>query len=237
MKLAICDDNREYLNTLEGYLEQMHDERPDYDLFESGEDLLRLYGSGRADYDAVFMDMEMGGLTGIETANRIREIDERVIIIFVTSHTKYMQECFVCEPFRFLVKPVTFQDIEKVCQEIRAKLNTYRETFVFLENRNRVRLFCDDILYFESQGHWILVHEKVRQYKMCKPLTELYAQLDHTVFCRVHKSFIVNLHYVKEITATEAILHHTDCAVPIGRTYKKDLISAFINFKERKYLI
>ena len=46
MKLAICDDNREYLNTLEGYLEQMHDERPDYDLFESGEDLLRLYGSG-----------------------------------------------------------------------------------------------------------------------------------------------------------------------------------------------
>lgn len=237
MKLAICDDNREYLNTLEGYLEQMHDERPDYDLFESGEDLLRLYGSGRADYDAIFMDMEMGGLTGIETANRIRKIDERVIIIFVTSHTKYMQESFMCEPFRFLVKPVGMDEFKTVFHDISKKLSKQRKIVALTENKTKIRLFCDDIIYCESQAHWIWIHTKEQTYKICKPLSELYDLLDKEQLFRVHKSFIVNFNYVKSIKGDDIQLYHCESLIPIGRSYKKSVIKEYTNFTERNLYV
>ena len=99
------------------------------------------YENQEADYDAIFLDMEMGKLGGIETANKIRETDKYVIIVFVTSHTKYMKECFQCEPFRFLIKPINTDEINKVIKEIAIRLSQERKTFVFSEKRNIIRLF------------------------------------------------------------------------------------------------
>ena len=94
MKIAICDDNMKYINTVEDYLDKMKSSKIDHDVFMSGEELLREYERNEADYDAIFLDMEMTGLDGIETANIIRQFDKNVIIVFVTSHKKYMHVVF-----------------------------------------------------------------------------------------------------------------------------------------------
>ena len=114
MNIAICDDNQQYINQTEEYFSKVGDKNINHDAFYSGEELVKAYENGFGDYDVIFLDMEMGGLTGIETANIIRKQDKHVIIVFVTSHTKYMQECFECSPFRFLIKPVAEQDMLKV---------------------------------------------------------------------------------------------------------------------------
>lgn len=237
MQIAVCDDSREYLNVMEEYFDKLTDIKFDYDLFESGEDLIRLYETDYADYDAIFLDMEMKKLDGIETANLIRKKDKHVIIVFVTNHTKYMQKSFECAPFRFLVKPISFDDLQKVFDEIYFKLNEERKTFVFCENKIRIRLFCDDIIFFENRSHWILIHTKERIYKICKSLSDLYSNLDKSMFCRVYKSFIINYNYVKAIKENDIILYEYDIPIPLSRTYKKELVNGLINFKERKYLI
>ncbi len=116
----------------------------------------------------------MGKLNGIETANIIREFDEHVIIVFVTSYPDYMKESFQCQPFRFIGKPLDYEELKKVFSDICQKLSRKRKVFTFTENKAKVRLYCDDILYFESQGHWVWIYTKDNTYKICKPLSDIY---------------------------------------------------------------
>ncbi len=237
MKIAICDDNTEYIVSFEEYLSHLKTPNLQYDTFLCGEELIAKYKRFNNEYDAIFLDMEMEGLNGIDTANRIREWDKHVIIVFVTNHTKYMQQSFECQPFRFLVKPMSFEQFKSVLTEVSKKICEERTTVVFSEKRNTIRLFCEDILYFESQGHWTIIHYKEGIYKICKSISHIYEEIDKNQFSKTHKSFIVNLEHVKEIHERDIVLYNCNALIPVSRTYKKELMSNFIGFKERKYLI
>lgn len=237
LNIAICDDNNEQINIMESYIDSRNDETLNCDAYYSGEELVGAYNSGYGNYDVIFLDMEMNKLTGIQTANLIRKMDKYVIIVFVTSHTKYMQECFECLPFRFLVKPVAKEELDKVFDAIIDKLSEERSTLVFSENRNKIRIFCDDIVYFECQAHYIQINTKSGTHKICKTMSELMENINQNMFLQVHKSFVVNLNQVREIRESEIILYDADKAIPISRSFKKQVSTAFINFKERKYLI
>ncbi|MBQ7901722.1 MAG: response regulator transcription factor [Clostridia bacterium] len=237
MNIAICDDNNEYINIMEAYIESRNDGTLDCDAFYSGEELIGAYNSGYGNYDVIFLDMEMDKLTGIQTANLIRNMDKHVIIVFVTGHTKYMQKCFECLPFRFLVKPVAKEELDKVFNAVIDKMSEQRSTVVFSENRNKIRLFCDDIIYFECQAHYIQIYTKSRTHKICKTMSELIDSINPNMFLQVHKSFVINLNQVREIRESEIVLYDADKTIPISRSFKKQVSTAFINFKERKYLI
>ena len=240
MNIAICDDNSEYINTLEQSLfkiSKSENVKIECDAYQSGEELIKAYNFNDERYDVIFLDMEMAQLNGIETAKRIRELDEHVIIVFVTSHTEYMRESFKCAPFRFLVKPVDDGEFDDVFCDICKKLSKHRNVLAFVENKTKVRLYCDDIIYFESQDHWVWLYTKERAYKICKPLAELYKYLDKDMFCRVHKSFIINFTYVKSIKENEAQLYHCYKNIPISRSYKKDVLDEYTNFLERDFRV
>lgn len=238
MNIAICDDSKSYINAIENYLDMLKPHKPDYDVYMSGEELVNAYENTGANYDAIFLDMEMGEIDGIDTANRIRQIDKYVIIVFVTSHKKYMQRSFECTPFRFLIKPVKFEDFTKVYDEILIKLKDKAETVVFTENRNRIRLFCDDILFFESSAHHILIYTKDgKVHKIRKTITELMEVLDDNIFFKVHRAFVVNLGQIYQILENDIVMHNYDKPIPLSRTYKKELTDKFLNFKERKFLL
>lgn len=238
MRIAICDDNVEYIAIIEGYLKQQNTEALEYDTFMSGEELITAYENGQVSYDAIFLDMEMGQLDGIDTANCIRKKDDKVIIVFVTSHSKYMQRSFECAPFRFLVKPISFDDFDKVYKEICIKLANNTETFIFLENKKRTRIYCADIVFFESSSHWILVHTKDGNvHKTRKTMGELLESLKGSTFVRVHRAFVVNLNHIYQVGESEILMHHYNKDIPLSKTYKSELKDKFLNFKERKYLL
>jgi len=237
MKIAICDDNMNHINIIENYIHNLRKTSVECDAYQSGEELIRTFRGGEEQYDVIFLDMEMEQLNGIETANYIREIDEHVIIVFVTSHTEYMRESFKCAPFRFLVKPVDGEEFKTVFYDISKKLSKQRKVFAFTENKAKIRLYCDDIIYCESQDHWIWIHTKDKVYKICKSLTELHSQLDREMFCRVHKSYIINFLYIKSIKDNDAELYHCDKPIAISRSYKKEVLEEYTNFLERDFRV
>ena len=237
MKIAICDDNMNHINIIENYIHNLRKTSVECDAYQSGEELIRAFRNGEEQYDVIFLDMEMEQLNGIETANYIREIDEHVIIVFVTSHTEYMRESFKCAPFRFLVKPVDSEEFETVFYDISKKLSKQRKVFAFTENKAKIRLYCDDIIYCESQDHWIWIHTKDKVYKICKSLTELHSSLDKEMFCRVHKSYVINFLYIKSIKDNDIELYHCDKAVTISRSYKKEVLEEYTNFLERDFRV
>ena len=82
MNIAICDDNREYVNILEQYIFNIQNSDLSCDAFYSGEELVKTYSMGEGSYDVIFLDMEMDKLNGIETAKELRQEDKTVKIVF-----------------------------------------------------------------------------------------------------------------------------------------------------------
>lgn len=238
MKVAICDDSKEYISILEKYISDLNDKSIGYDVFLSGEELVYAYEHNQADYDVIFMDMEMDRLDGIDTANLVRKKDKHVIIVFVTSHTKYMQRSFECMPFRFLVKPIDFEVFAKAYNEICIKMADNPDTFIFLENKKRTRVFCSNIVFFESNSHSILIHTKDGTiHKTRKTMSELLETVGSSNFQRIHRAYVINMAHVYQIGESEVTMHNYDRPIPVSRTYKDELEDAFLNFKERKYLL
>lgn len=237
LNIAICDDNTEHINILEKYLFEISNIKIECDVYQSGESLIDAYKNNVERYDVVFLDMEMNKLNGIETANLIREFDEHIIIIFVTSHSEYMKESFQCQPFRFIEKPLDYDELKKIFYDIKDKLSKKRKIFPFTENKTKVRLFCDDIIYCESQGHWVWIYTKDNSYKICKTLSDLYEQLDKEMMFQVHKSYIVNFNYIYTIKENNIQLYHCDKLIPISRSCKKAFLEEYTNYTERNLYV
>ncbi|MDR0220640.1 MAG: response regulator, partial [Lachnospiraceae bacterium] len=107
MNIAICDDEKTCRDTVLAYLKPFDNEENALRIFqfESGEAVLASYQTG-AVFHLIFLDVEMKGLSGVETAKRIRERDKNAIFIFVTNHQKYVPDAFIVNAFQFLTKPL-----------------------------------------------------------------------------------------------------------------------------------
>lgn len=234
MKIAICDDNKEYIEIIENYINKYKTVETQCYVYQDGQDLIDFYKNENCceRYDAVFLDMEMQPIDGIQTANVIRDCDEHVVIIFVTSHTKYMLESFKCLPFRYIVKPIKDEDFREAFFGMCKKVLRERKTFSFFENKNQIRLYCDDIIYFESRNHCVHIYTREKSYICNNSLNNIFDKLNRDMFCRIHKSFIVNLHYIRRINATEVELYHIEDTIPISRSCKKETLEKYTKFIE-----
>ena len=116
LRIAVCDDENSWINEFEKYLFRYNENnhRIDWEIFYSGDELLKYYALHGNVFDVLITDIEMNGISGIETANRVRDLDKNVTIIFLTNYEKYMRDCFSCTPSGFLDKPVSFDEIKKI---------------------------------------------------------------------------------------------------------------------------
>ena len=233
MRFAICDDERVHINELEEYFAQKEDLQIESEPFESGEALLDAYKQGQQSFDALFVDMEMGGMNGIETANAIRTIDERVIIVFVTSHEEYAIDCFQCSPLRFLKKPLQPEKMNEALQAIEQQLSKKRVVVHLNFGKEQYRLYEDDIIYLESHNHKIDIYTVDETYVVNKNLNEMEDTLSANVFARAHKEFLVNLRYVRKIKGNEIYLRQCEHTIPLGRVYKSAFMKSYAHQRER----
>lgn len=236
LKIAICDDEDNSISILSDYINKIKNYNVNITEFKSGEDLLQEYEKSNEKYDIIFLDMEMEQMNGIETANKIREQDRNTIIIFVTSHKKYMEHSFECRPFRFLVKPVDFMKFRdafiKACETIELE----HPYLIFQDGRNIIRLLYEDILYFENRSHWVYIYTFDSEYKTYMTFAKLLKQIDMRQFVITHKSYIINLNYFKELCRNDIKLRN-GFVIPLSRNYKNEVKLKILYFKQRKYLV
>lgn len=230
MRIAICDDEREDIKHLADFFDAHLGYDVDWEPYPNGEKLVADYTRGER-YDALFIDMEMDDMNGIETAKAVRALDRRVVIIFVTSHRKYMQESFDCLPLQFIVKPASQKELEKALRTIQKRLDEERVAINFNDNKRPIRLYCDEILYCESKAHWIELHTQKETYRVRRTMAELETALAPGMFVRTHKAFLVNLSYfettAKDATGKDVVrLHGCAQSLPLSRFYKAGFMEA-----------
>lgn len=237
MKIGICDDRMDEVRSLSGMLQRIA-ERMGLNAkiceFDDGEELLqeiRTYGH----LDILFLDIEMEGKNGIETAEIIRETDFRTILIFVSAYDQYCRQMIEVQPFAFIKKPALEEDMERLMEKILRAMSVKNERFMFSCQRHRYSIPLHQIMYFESIGRQICIHCTDENYFFYGKLNEVEKEIEQSQirFARAQVSYLVNLSYVKEWDYDKVIMDD-GTEIFISKKYRKEMKLHYMGVLESK---
>ncbi len=229
MRIAICDDDKIFHSNFEEYLEKYFFSLDIIiDTYGSGEELLKAYNSKKVCYDLIFLDMEMDKINGIDTAKGIRNIDEDVILIFLTSHVEYAPEGYEVNAYRFLTKPINEMKLINALKDVNREFIKNKK-LVIKDGHDEVLIKIRDILYIEAKNNNISINIKNHNFLIRKTLNEIEEELSSDMFFRTHRSYLVNLSYVRIYDNKEIQLENGEKIV-ISRNKAKEFKSSIINY-------
>ena len=214
IRVVIADDDegmrmieRRMIGRVEGFL--LAGEAKD------GDELLALVDE--VNPQVVFLDVEMPHKTGVECARIIQDMNPSIVMIFATAHDQYMSDAFEVYAFDYLVKPFKVDRVIKTLERARDRISRIDETPLPELHRaapkaanGRLMLRHKDGVSFISMENILLVQRENRatvlytsdggRYETSDSLSETEARLDSDVFFRCHKSYIINLNHISNIT-------------------------------------
>lgn len=227
MNIAIVDDERIFLKELHNKIDSLG--MSDYKVyeFESGESFLSIFEKGK--FDIIILDVEMPGINGLETAEKIRESDKTVILSFLTNYSEFAIQGYEVNAFRYILKT---QPDYLYMQQLQSIFDEYKQThkaYAYSNQNMSFRYKLIDILYFEIFNRQILLHTTERNVEYYGNLSDIYEELKEFNFIKPGKSYVVNLEHIKNIDKNFLIMSNGD-KILIGRTYKKDVVTRYLNF-------
>lgn len=207
--------------------------------FQSGEDLLCEIDT-TGNMDIIFLDVEMLGISGIETARIIRERDIRTILIFVSCHNQYCKEMIGVQPYAFVDKPVSEEKLEPILRQV---LETYFNScdgYCFSYHKKQYNIPLDQIRFFQSDKRVIRIdtiqtNSSEQEYLFYGKLEEVERSIAETniKFLRIRKSFLVNSRFIKEYSADKVILDN-GLEVEISKNYKENVRQHYLSMLRGK---
>lgn len=226
-KIAIVEDESMYKEQLQAYLQKYQLERKeklDIAIFQDGEDII----DGYRGFDIIFMDIQMQFMDGMTTAKKIRELDQEVIIIFITNMTQYAIQGYQVDALDYIVKPVEyFAFQEKFTKALIKRKNRKIKTFLSIPVSDGIRkIDIEELYYIESCGHNLLYQLQDEQISSRGVLKEVEKIMLSHGFFRCSKGYLVNMKLVDGIKGSQCLIHGQE--IPIGRAVKKQFMEQLI---------
>lgn len=240
LRICICDDDKFYGTRLEDYIMEYISNKEgievDVDIYESGVTLAKQISTEQESYQILYLDIEMEGMNGIETAKLIRQIDKELVIIYVTSYEKYTLESFEVSPFRYLIKPIEKDAFHMVLEQAINEVMLKNQYLFFKAKNRQYQVKCDRIVTIMSEkGRMVEIHtsdseDVISFYGKIKDIEKL---LNPFSFVKINPGTIVNLNFVYIITNSEIKLT-TNEILPISRGQKSRVKNVYNDFLKRK---
>ena len=229
-RMADCDDSAvdvEYVCALVESWAAERGVRVLIEKFSSAESFLFRYAEEKR-FDMVLLDIEMDGMDGVTLARNIRREDETVQIIFITGYSDYIAEGYDVAALHYLMKPVGKDKLGAVLDRAAKRIQKNEKTLDLRIGGEMIRVPLHEIRYIEAQLNYAVIHGK-EAYRVKKTLRELEQNLDDG-FCRVGRSFLVNLACVARVLRTELYLSD-GTVIPLPRGAYERVNRAIINMK------
>ena len=219
LQIAICDDLEEERVILsrmlrnyarrQGLSLQVH-------FFVSGEELLQSVRRANA-CQVLFLDIYMPGISGVETARRLRAAGYGASIVFATTSTDHGVDSFEVRASDYLVKPFRQEEVDRAldwCLEHMPE--PLRSLSVYAEGETQ-EFPLASVLYIEVLGHQCHIHTSRRTLVVRRGLDDLESAIDSRDFLRCHWSYLVNIHYVEGVEG-QNLRMKDQTLVPISAT-------------------
>lgn len=221
LHIAICDGEADFVKHLTTIIQQYAAETGEeikITPFCDGMELIKRYDTT---LDLIFLDIQMRLLDGLHTAQRIRELDERVGIIFLTTLTQYGLEGYQYQAADYIIKPIKYVRLKA---ELNQWLKKHRQddspSIIVINDSGKYKIVLKSLRYVETFNRKLLLHTEQENIVSYKSMKEMEQELSQAGFARCHTSYLVNLFYVKGVQKLEITLI-TGERIPISQPKRK----------------
>ncbi len=228
MKIAVVDDTQEDREHLREILDRYQKENATahtLHFYSSSIEFLEQY---RADYDIIFLDVEMPGSDGMTVAKEIRQIDVSAAILFVTNMAQYATKGYEVDAVDYMIKPVSYENVaDKLNRAIR-RVSHRNSRKVMIKGEELVWIYLDDIYYIRKDGNSLIYHTNIGTYRARGSISKLIKEWSSSLFEECCSGILVNLSAVERI-GKESVFVHGD-ELPFSRRLRKKFIERFMNY-------
>lgn len=229
IRLALVEDDRAYREELIGFLtryERESGEKFHITTFTDGDEIVDGY---TCDYDIILMDIVMKYMNGMDAAERIREVDSEVVIIFLTNTPQYAMKGYLVDALDYVLKPVTYFSFSQRIDRALARMKKRTKKYLSIACKGGIqKLDVSKITYVEVRDHDLIYHTTEQEYLSKGSLTDVEAVLDQYHFFRCNKCYLVNLEYVEGVQNNDILV--AGDLVQVSRARRKALLDALNDY-------
>ena len=227
IQIAIVEDEEIYVKQLTEYIRKYQTERGrsiKVTVFGDGEDITENYSGG---FDIILMDIQMRFMDGMTAAEKIRQMDQKVLIMFITNMIQYAVRGYEVDAMDYVVKPVEYfsfsQKLDKAVGRMRSEV---KEFLTIPIGEGVVKIDIADIYFIEGQRHNVIYHTSRGDYCSRITMKELEEKLAVHNFFRCAKGYLVNMNHVEGFVGSDCVIHNVH--IPVSRTRKKEFMNLLL---------
>lgn len=231
-RIAIVDDEERIREQLKAYFRRYESERKEQfqvSLFGFAELFLTNY---KPEYDVILMDIDMPGMDGLKAAHRLRALDERAVLIFVTNLAQYAINGYEVSATDFVVKPVSYRTFDQKLTRALSRIPGNTRPSLLLKTETGIATVeMYDVKYIDVQGHNIFYHTAKETYRIRGSLKQAERELNDPSFFMCDKCCLVNLAYVEAVDGSTITVGGQELSV--SRPKKKAFMDALAAYHNR----
>lgn len=231
MNILICDDEQKHLDILTTYIRDYMTAKAVNFTIDAVLDPQKIINSKQI-YQLVFLDIQINEFNGIELSKILKERNNKVVIFFVTAYNGYQDDAMDVRAFRFFEKPIIperlYSGLEKAMEYID---ETYFDFYLYTNNEH-IKMPIDDICYVLRENRKTFVITVNGTFQTKDSFDDLANRLQCSFFYKIHKSFIINLHYVTKYKYNELYINNT--RIPIASRRQADFHKFWFMYVKRR---
>lgn len=221
LNIVICDDEKKILNDLsEKIKETFMNKSMEIDIFQTTSPTETLQYIESNVVDVIFLDIDMPILSGMDIAEKLLNENYKGLLIFVTSHDSLVYGSFKYHPFGFIRKRYFEEEIDETADRVIEEMAHRDSKFTYKTSNGTYRVNVSDIIYFESESNYIVIHLSENTHKFRETMSKLEAGLCGKGFIRVHKGYLVNQQHICILRKDEIVMSD-NTILPISRANKE----------------
>lgn len=228
--IAICDDENMFRTNLRRCIEAntyLLEESVQIIEYKNAQEIMEYL---EQKLDLLFLDIEMPGINGMEFMRKYGEYLTNTKVIFVTFYDSFILKGYEVNAYRFLIKPVTVEQIAEIFKAYKAA-NILNRSITIIEDRIPTDILLRNIIFIESHNNKIGIRTKTTYHCCYQKIKEVSIFLPDKYFYQIHRSYIVNMTYVERIDKCKNIVILTNGeTVLISRSKKIEFEKSWLNF-------
>ena len=198
--IAIIEDEEAMSNQLVSYFAKFgkdYNESFSFAIFNNAETFLKNY---KKEYSVVLMDINLPGMNGMECVKKLREIDDTVLVVFVTNLSQFAVDGYEVKAFDFIVKPISYYNFSLKLKRALSHLSSLNNYELIISTKDKKYFInINQLIYIEIRNHTIIYHLVNEEIKGSGTLKSLYTNLKKHHFAFCNQCYLVNLAFVKGI--------------------------------------
>lgn len=230
LRIAIVEDDENDASILKGFLERYSKEKNiffDIERFKTADAFLFNYQNK---FDVIFMDIMMPGTNGMDSARKLREIDEDTILIFVTTIARMAIQGYEVGAMDFILKPLEFPSFSMKMDRAFSKVSAISQNTIPIKTKEGiVTLKEEEVYYVEVSNHKLIYHRKDKRVETYGSLKAAQDLLSKKLFYKINNCFLVNMSHISKIDKYELYLDN-DESLAISHPKRAEFIKAYQRF-------